>query len=155
MGGIFDSLDTVNSGRTSGDADLSHPDAPDVAQDVPIFPEDADLINGIYSDLGDSAADSLAHSVINSDTDDLEKAIENVQPDQAERVHKAIEAVQTHAEAYVSKKTGGDGKAILEWAAGEFNRESLQQVARLHFFGSNMKGYDAIIREYKKAHPSK
>ena len=153
MGGIFDSLDTVNSGRTSGDADLSHPDAPDVAQDVPIFPEDAALINGIYSDLGDSAADSLAHAVINSE--DLEKAIEHVQPEQAERVQHAIEAVQDHAAAYVSKKTGGDGRAILDWASTEFNRESLQQVARLHFFGSNMSGYDAIIKEYRKAHPSK
>ena len=32
-------------GMRFGPVDLSNPDAPDVAQDVPIFPEDAALIN--------------------------------------------------------------------------------------------------------------
>lgn len=114
--------------------------------------------NDLYEQLGESRTDSFANSFINGLSladDDLEGRLEKFGQENGiieagSTAHQVYDQYQAQAVDYVSKKTGEDGMKILEWARGQFDLESWQQVTRLHFFGRNMNGYDAIISEYNK-----
>lgn len=112
----------------------------------------------LYDQLGEQRADGLVHSLINSiGAEDQEGKInffgeQNGIGEAANTVREVYQEYQQHVVDYVSKKTGVDGMKVLEWAYGEFDRASWQEVTRLHFFRKSMAGYDAIIREYRKAH---
>lgn len=119
----------------------------------------------LYEDLGESRANLLAQSFINAIGDnDPSSALETFAKRTGytpEAVSETVQGIYSHfteqAEQYITKQTGIPGREILEWGTGEFDRSSWQEISRLHWFGkgkAKFAGYDALIREYKKAHRS-
>ncbi len=106
--------------------------------------------------FGERLTKSFAHNWINGiGGEDQEARLEkfgqqNGLPNATAIAHEVYDQYQAQAVDYVSKQTGEDGMKILQWARGQFDTESWQQVARLHFLGRRMDGYDAIIHEYRK-----
>ena len=128
---------------------------------APLSPEGEALTQALYAELGEGGTDNLAHAFINSIGEaDEHSGLERFAQGRGYTREETVNAVnnvgmeyQKQAVEYVSKKTGEDGQAILDWAVSQFNAESFQEVARLHFFGQGQqkyRGYDAIINEYQR-----
>lgn len=126
--------------------------------DTPLAPEGVDYINELSKDMPEYQVEALAHAMINSfGSDDPERTLKayascyGKDPGEVMEAREKLHAVfSDQAARYLSARTGGQGKDILEWASGEYHPETLQQVLRLQVFGNDMRGYDAIVNDWLK-----
>jgi len=133
-------------------------EAAPVQEEAPMSQEGQQYIQAVYETMGQAKAEQMMNTYINNFDGDHGHALETFAREngyEPEHITKIVSRMgvplQNQAVAYVSKKTGENGTDILKWAREEFSAEALRQVFRLHALGKDMRGYDAIIREYNKA----